>query len=218
MEIYFRAPPRLNVFGFVAFQGSGLSWTWLSLTCTHLTTSTDNQCIFFLALLKRKTVCREKKPTKQTNQNACTQPGACCQSFLLLFYYTKIFWCHRPHTHTKKKSSFIHPWSPPQHRLLKTGVVHCSSLLYLKTRWVIIYIGKCFFHLPRRLSSIEVYTVRKWHGNAVPRRNRIAGLVSYNWKPECLSLWGLCTDEIINLSHVGEKKKSGLLLLRFLKI
>ena len=57
-----------------------------------------------------------------------------------------------------------------------------------------------------RLASVEVYTVREGHGNAVPRRNRIAGLVSYNWKPECLSLWGLYTDETTNLGHAGKKK------------
>lgn len=147
-----------------------------------------------------------------------TQPGACCQSFLLLFYYTKIFWCHRPY---KKKKIKNPPVSPTPAQLIE---YRNSMLLFsaLPKEWTSCLHWQIFSSCLNswklnRLGSVEVYTVRKGHGSAVPRRNRIAGLVFYKWKQECLFLWGLCTDKTIKLSHVGEKE-GGLLLLRFLKI
>lgn len=53
-KICFRASPRLCFAAFVAFQDSDLVQIRLSLSCTHLTTSTDNQGIFFSAPLERE--------------------------------------------------------------------------------------------------------------------------------------------------------------------
>lgn len=143
---------------------------------------TDNAWVFFLASLKRETYFGEKK--------VYIQAGACCQSFFLLFYYTEMFWCHRLYK-KRLKAQFYPPISPTPAQVIE----HRSSMQLftdLPKEWKSYYLNWQMFSSFlnswkfNRLGCVEVYTVMKGHGDAVPRRNIISSLVSYSCKLECL--------------------------------